>query len=119
MQGHDVLFDIENKRIGIAESTCDYNYLVSGVKSEEFDPFNVQADIRRFYSQNFCKSRECRSFVVVTFWLSHLFLLYMHFWLKKKKQQGNKIAHFYEPLKSKNSEEFDATKEGRCCHHKD
>lgn len=116
MQGHDILFDIENKRVGIAESSCDYNYIISGKKSEEFDPFNVQGDIRKFYSQNFCKSRQCRSFVVVAFWLSHVCLLAMHIFLKRKNRICGQV-HVYDSLKSKNSEEeVEAYGEG-CCHH--
>lgn len=89
MQGHDILFDIENSRIGIAESTCDYNYLISGQRSEEFDPFNLDGDIRRFYSKNFCQSEICRSFVLKAFWISHLTLLIMYFVLRKHRYGKN------------------------------
>merc|ERR1712137_579247 len=37
--GHDIVFDIENKRIGWSESTCDYTELVDEYQ-EQFDTNN-------------------------------------------------------------------------------
>jgi len=37
MQGHDVLFDWENERVGIAESTCDYSQI-----KEDLDNFKKE-----------------------------------------------------------------------------
>ncbi len=87
MQGHDVLFDIENNRIGIAESTCDYNYLISGKRSEEFDPFDLDGDIRRFYTKNFCQSSQCRSYISTAFWVSHSILLLMYYVLQRRRNR--------------------------------
>lgn len=35
MMGHDITFDVENNRIGWAESHCDYSQLVEEVEKEE------------------------------------------------------------------------------------
>lgn len=89
MQGHDVLFDIENSRIGFAESSCDYNYLISGKRSEEFDPFDLDRDVRRFYSKHFCQSEKCRSMVVKAFFISHSCLLFMFYLLRRSRRKDN------------------------------
>ena len=89
MQGHDVLFDIENSRIGFAESSCDYNYLISGKRSEEFDPFDLDREVRRFYRKNFCQSERCRSMVVNAFWVSHSCLLFMFYLLRRSRRKDN------------------------------
>jgi hypothetical protein len=90
MQGHDVLFDIENKRIGIAESSCDYNYLISGKHSIEFDPFDVPSDIRRHYRQYFCSSKKCRNLVYGSFWVSHFILLCLYMCIKRKNERASR-----------------------------
>ena len=85
MQGHDILFDIKNSRIGIAESKCDYNYLVSGIKSDEFDPFNVIFDVMKHYYRNFCRSDKCQGHVIPSFWLSIFILLIMYYGIHKRR----------------------------------
>jgi hypothetical protein len=44
MRSHNVLFDIENNRIGMAESDCDYNEIVTGKKSDFPDDY-VTAEV--------------------------------------------------------------------------
>lgn len=97
LQGHDVLFDIENKRIGIAESNCDYNYLISGKKSIEFDPFNVSNDIIQFYFHNFCRSKQCQYYVVISFWISHAILIVMFYirYYKKSRTCNTGLTNIY------------------------
>ena len=48
MRGHNVLFDIDNSRIGMAESTCDYKLLMTGEAEEEFmDPYPTRDEIMK------------------------------------------------------------------------
>ena len=45
-----MLFDIENSRIGIAESDCDYQYLLTGKRDESIlDPYASFHEISIFY----------------------------------------------------------------------
>ena len=54
MRGHNVLFDIDNSRIGMAESTCDYKLLMTGEAEEEFmDPYPTRDEIIKSYRQNY------------------------------------------------------------------
>ena len=87
MQGHDILFDIENKRIGFAESSCDYNYFITGKSSKEYDPFRVKQDVVIFYMQRLCRSHECRCLVYISFWVSQLglFLLCSVLYIIRKR----------------------------------
>lgn len=39
MQGHNVMFDLSNKRIGFAESECNYLDLINGRESQPIDPY--------------------------------------------------------------------------------
>lgn len=60
MRGHNVLFDIDNSRIGIAESTCDYKLAMTGEAESEFiDPYptidEISAAFRRNYLENACE----------------------------------------------------------------
>ena len=41
MRGHDVFFDPDHGRIGIAESHCSYSNLVHGAPIPEHDPYAV------------------------------------------------------------------------------
>ena len=45
MMGHDVFFDVENYRIGWAESTCDYEALVEPFLAGHEDDKNVAPDV--------------------------------------------------------------------------
>jgi hypothetical protein len=53
MRGHNVLFDIDNSRIGMAESTCDYKLLMTGEAEEEFmDPYPTRDEIMKSHNRN-------------------------------------------------------------------
>mmetsp|Transcript_19048 Transcript_19048/g.26813 ORF Transcript_19048/g.26813 Transcript_19048/m.26813 type:complete len:117 (-) Transcript_19048:1285-1635(-) len=57
MRGHNVLFDEDNKRIGMAESTCDYKLLATGKGEEEFiDPYPDIDEITRSFRQNYLEN---------------------------------------------------------------
>lgn len=108
MQGHDVLFDIENTRIGIPESNCDYNYLISGKRSKAFDPFNTRKDIAQFNAEYICRSRYCQMYIVISFCMSHIFLAFMYYFLHYKKKKSNeRRCNNRLSIKSKLSEEMD------------
>ena len=113
MQGHDILFDIEKKIVGFAESKCDYNYLISGTKSEEFKPFNLVWDIAIFY---IVRVRVRVSFLIGSFILAHLILGALYVGLrmvgypfganiKSSSSNGMVEVGAHKCLKSKNSEE--------------
>lgn len=110
MQGHDILFDMEKKVVGFAESKCDYNYLISGTKSDEFEPFNMIWDIARFYIRHSCNTDKCHNFVILSFLLAHLILGALYIFLRMTGHpfgslSSNVIIAVGSPLKSKNSEE--------------
>eukprot|EP00979_Chaetoceros_neogracilis_P013540 scaffold3896_cov235-Chaetoceros_neogracile.AAC.5 len=48
MRSHNVLFDIDNGRIGFADSNCDYDFLVTGKASEFISPYATAMDINKF-----------------------------------------------------------------------
>lgn len=53
MRGHNVHFDIDNERIGMAESNCDYKLLVTGKAENEFmDPYPSSEEIERSLHRN-------------------------------------------------------------------
>lgn len=121
MQGHDVLFDVKNKRIGIAESDCDYNYLISGKKSVDYDAFNVGRDVVAFYFHSMCMSKHCRNHAVVALWTSHVFLIAMYYcmvrWKKKKNEKNKRMMKWttmnrnsgWYSIRPKDSEDMEAT----------
>ena len=51
MRGHNVHFDVEHSRIGMAESDCDYEYLATGKRSESLDPYLSAAQIRELFAR--------------------------------------------------------------------
>lgn len=63
MRGHDILFDVDNYKIGVAESTCDYKLLMTGESEEEFmDPYpsreTVDASYRKNFTDNLCQKNS-------------------------------------------------------------
>ena len=53
MRGHNVHFDIDNERIGMAESNCDYKLLVTGkAENELMDPYPSHEEIIRSFHRN-------------------------------------------------------------------
>ena len=104
MQGHDILFDIENQRIGIAESRCDFNYLISGKKSRYYNVFGYHEFVRTFYLENIFKSSKVKRYAILAFWVAHMILVAIHLcYSRGKKVRDNK----YYYLKAKLSEEME------------
>ena len=54
MRNHQVHFDIDNGKIGFADSTCDYENLVSGKHMEAINPYATVADINRIIKRETC-----------------------------------------------------------------
>ncbi len=53
MRGHNVHFDVDNERIGMAESNCDYKLLVTGkAENELMDPYPSYEEIERSFFRN-------------------------------------------------------------------
>ena len=54
MRNHQVHFDVDNGKIGFADSTCDYENLVSGKHMEAINPYATVADISRITRRETC-----------------------------------------------------------------
>ena len=66
MQGHDIFFDRDNRRIGFAESNCDYKYLVSGKKTlSSTSPFDSKYN-SHFVDRGVCYTYECQLITIFT-----------------------------------------------------
>lgn len=66
MQGHDIFFDRDNRRIGFAESNCDYEYLVSGKKTlSSTTSFESEFDTH-FVDRGVCNTMECQIVTLFT-----------------------------------------------------
>lgn len=87
MMGHDIVFDMENNRVGFAESDCDYNRVtgakneVKSVKKEIMNLENEVKDIRSSYiplnvNSKTCSGSTCHMFVVVAFLLVAVQVIY-------------------------------------------
>ena len=85
MSGHNVLFDMDNGRIGIVESDCNYNDILTAEgKQHEMttvDPYASFNDIMRWYEEDQCKNEKMRCiFRLVTVVLNYVcfgLLLYL------------------------------------------
>ncbi len=54
MRGHNVLFDVDNSTIGMAESSCDYKLATTGKVEQEFmDPYPSREEILNSYRKNY------------------------------------------------------------------
>jgi len=75
MMGHDILFDLDNSRIGFAESECDYARLVAesakgtlgdNVEGSGESSSNVVLPASDDSSYKLCESQRCRGFFGLT-----------------------------------------------------
>ena len=64
MRGHNVLFDIDKGQIGIAESECDYDYLVTGKRTEFIDPYASAEEVNHWYRKAICQARPRACFIL-------------------------------------------------------
>lgn len=78
MRSHNVLFDVENGRIGMAESDCDYNELISGEKSnfpnEYADAKEVKQLLQIEHVQSMCEDKGASCFIHQSIWGFTVFL---------------------------------------------
>jgi hypothetical protein len=83
MRGHDVFFDPDNSQIGIAESHCSYNNLVTGDPISEFDPYAIDV-----YEDGFtCFTESCA--IEMTFAVLCMFAsIGIFYWKIGKKSQS-------------------------------
>jgi hypothetical protein len=77
MRSHNVLFDIENRRIGMAESDCDYNELVTGEKSKFPDVYANAKEVKQLlqieHMQSMCEDRGASCFLNQSIWTLTMF----------------------------------------------
>lgn len=59
MRSHNVLFDMENYQIGMAESNCDYQALLTGIETDFADPYlslqEVKSMLKRENFESICE----------------------------------------------------------------
>jgi|AntRauTorckE5430_2_1112549.scaffolds.fasta_scaffold00825_3 hypothetical protein len=104
MRSHNVLFDIDNGRIGFADSNCDYDFLVTGKASEFISPYATAMDINKLFIQETCSIHPIFCFImyslrILTFVLFSLLMIVsllklLHFtdfitsWKMNPRRQG-------------------------------
>lgn len=88
MRSHNVLFDMENYQIGMAESNCDYQALITGIETDFADPYSsikeVQHMLKREKIESICEENSftCKVFfamrlIVHVCWISLVALIFL------------------------------------------
>lgn len=77
MRSHNVLFDVENQRIGMAESDCDYVELVSGKKADFPDVYANAKDVKQLLQreriESICETTSTSCFLQHSLWYMTVF----------------------------------------------
>ncbi len=93
MRDHNVLFDVENWRVGIAESKCDYNLLRTGYPTEPVDPYITSKSMDKLIRYRLCLNNPwiCVTLAVVDFLSAALFLIVFYMLVQSYMETAKKI----------------------------
>jgi len=119
MRGHNILFDVDNRQIGIAESDCDYEYLVTGEPIEFIDPYASIEELTDLIRQGICEARPmacqleqiakilgCATWAILTFMIvGSVFQMYNGHNEECQNEEGDEYKEMHKLL-IKNSGEF-------------
>ena len=110
MIGHDIIFDLKNQKIGIAEANCDKN----DVNNKTMDEFGVEKGYKYIDNNNFRKKNFLDFllnenlfgiYVFITFILFFVIIYLISVLINLKKQSNNPWLWF---IKEKNIDKDDS-----------